>query len=92
MNTTLSKIEAWFAKQVFNTVNKQSPVHVGDLVRHNMTGFDGNVVGLQFEGWFKPVCRLTVSNNLTGRFISNIDRNEFTHAVKRSLLFPERGY
>jgi len=86
------QINRWLAKKIFEAVSKQTPVNLGDLVRHNLTGFDGKVIAVQYQGWRKPICRLTVQNNMTGRFISNIDRNEFTHAVQLRLIHPKRGF
>jgi hypothetical protein len=81
------KISKWAYNAVMRDVNKQTPVKIDDLVRHNLTGFKGHVIGIQFTGWLRPVCRLTVSNRLTNRFMITVDRSEFTHAVG-SLIDP----
>lgn len=81
-------IYRWSTKEA----NKQNPVSLGMLVRHRMTGHDGDVIAIQYQGWFRPVCRLTVQNKISGLFISNVDRNEFTIASYRKLLFPRQGY
>jgi len=83
---TLKQIENRVVEFLYNLNDKQAKVEVGNVVRHNMTGFDGHVIGVQHAGWFRPKCYLTVSNNLSGRFISNIDRNEFTLAASLNLI------
>lgn len=88
----LKQIENKLVKWLYNLNDKRTPVGVGDLVRHKLTGWDGNVIGIQHAGVFRPKCYLTVSNNLTGRFISNIDRNEFTLAVTRNLIDLSGGF
>jgi len=87
---TLKRIENTVVRLAYKASDKRTPVRLGDLVRHNLTGLDGQVVGLQFTGWFKPKCFLTVRNNLTGRIITNINRDEFTHAVNLRLIDPRR--
>lgn len=84
----LKSIENIIVSWAYKVVDKRKPVKIDDLVRHNMTGLDGHVIGVQYQGWSKPKCFLTVKNNITDRLIVNIDRNEFTHAVQLRLIDP----
>lgn len=92
----LAKLEGKVSELIYRLAareaNKQVPVKLGTLVRHRMTGYDGEVVGLQYEGWFHPRCRLSVLNKISGIVFTNIDRNEFTIAAYRKLTFPRQGY